>query len=154
MTTGSLLLGLGAHIVYNKFSSSHIPGIEDHVLSGLWQGVVLYHVFMISPITTLFGIGARLDTYDAARGACTLFGIAVGVFFAYILQVSEGGDQEDAYYGGSTFSYYGDPTFSYYGGSTYSYYRREQQLQRHLEWINDIRDLRDDIRYQRDLQRG
>ncbi len=138
MTTGSLLLGLGAHIVYNKFSSSHIPGIEDHVLSGLWQGVVLYRVFMISPITTLFGIGARLVTHDAARGACTLFGIAVGVFFAYILQVSEGGDQEDAYYGSSTFSYY----------------RREQQLQRHLEWINDIRDLRDDIRYQRDLQRG
>jgi hypothetical protein len=114
-TAFSLLLGLGARILYNKFSSFRTPGIEDHVLSGLWQGVALYYVLMEFPFLTLpvgFGIGARLlvnfvITYDAAGCACTLLGVAVGVLFTDILsQLLEDGDPEDAYYEGSVVSDY------------------------------------------------
>jgi hypothetical protein len=114
-TAVSLLLGLGARILYNKLLSFRVPGIEDHVLSGLWQGVALYHVLMEFPNITLpvgFGIGARLlvnfvVTYDAAGCACTLLGVAVGVFFTDILsQVLEDGDPGDAYYEGSVVSDY------------------------------------------------
>jgi len=114
-TAFSLLLGLGARILYNKFSSFRTPGIEDHVLSGLWQGVALYYVLMEFPSLTLpvgFGIGARLlvnfvITYDAAGCACTLLGVAVGVLFTDILsQLLEDGDQEDPYYEGSVVSDY------------------------------------------------
>ncbi|KAH9002039.1 hypothetical protein EDB86DRAFT_352545 [Lactarius hatsudake] len=113
-TAVSLLLGLGARIVYNKFITFRVPGIEDHVLSGLWQGVALYHVLMEYPFITLpvgFGIGARLlvnfvVTYDTTGCACTLLGVAVGVLFTDILsQVLEDGDQED-YYEGSVVSDY------------------------------------------------
>ncbi|KAH9048303.1 hypothetical protein EDB84DRAFT_1457245 [Lactarius hengduanensis] len=106
-TAVSLLLGLGAPF--------RVPGIEDHVLSGLWQGVALYHVLMEFPFITLpvgFGIGARLlvnfvVTYDTTGCACTLLGVAVGVLFTDILsQVLEDGDQEDAYYEGSVVSDY------------------------------------------------
>jgi hypothetical protein len=114
-TAFSLLLGLGARILYNKFFSFRVPGIEDHVLSGLWQGVALYYVLMEFPFLTLpvgFGIGARLlvnfvITYDAAGCACTLLGVAVGVLFTDILsQLLEDGDPEDAYYEGSVVSDY------------------------------------------------
>jgi hypothetical protein len=114
-TAFSLLLGLGARILYNKFFSFRAPGIEDHVLSGLWQGVALYYVLMEFPFLTLpvgFGIGARLlvnfvITYDAAGCACTLLGVAVGVLFTDILsQLLEDGDPEDAYYEGSVVSDY------------------------------------------------
>ncbi len=100
--------------MYNKFLTFRAPGIEDHVLSGLWQGVALYHVLMEFPFITLpvgFGIGARLlvnfvVTYDATGCACTLLGVAVGVLFTDILsQVLEDGDQED-YYEGSVVSDY------------------------------------------------
>lgn len=114
-TAFSLLLGLGARILYNKFFSFRAPGIEDHVLSGLWQGVALYYVLMEFPFLTLpvgFGIGARLlvnfvITYDATGCACTLLGVAVGVLFTDILsQLLEDGDPEDAYYEGSVVSDY------------------------------------------------
>src|SRR5712671_737636 len=114
-TAFSLLLGLGARIVYNKFFSFRVPGIEVHVLSGLWQGVALYYVLMEFPFLTLpvgFGIGARLlvnfvITYDAAGCACTLLGVAVGVLFTDILsQLLEDGDAEEAYYEGSVVSDY------------------------------------------------
>ena len=114
-TAFSLLLGLGARILYNKFFSFRVRGIEDHVLSGLWQGVALYYVLMEFPFLTLpvgFGIGARLlvnfaITYDAAGCACTLLGVAVGVLFTDILsQLLEDGDPEDPYYEGSVVSDY------------------------------------------------
>jgi hypothetical protein len=114
-TAFSLLLGLGARILYNKLFSLRVRGIEDHVLGGLWQGVALYYVLMEFPFLTLpvgFGIGARLlvnfvITYDAAGCACTLLGVAVGVLFTDILsQLLEDGDPEDAYYEGSVVSDY------------------------------------------------
>jgi hypothetical protein len=114
-TAFSLLLGLGARILYNKFLSFRVRGIEDHVLSGLWQGVALYYVLMEFPFLTLpvgFGIGARLlvnfvITYDGTGCACTLLGVAVGVLFTDILsQLLEDGDPEDAYYEGSVVSDY------------------------------------------------
>jgi hypothetical protein len=114
-TAFSLLLGLGARILYNKFSSFRVRGIEDHVLSGLWQGVALYYVLMEFPFLTLpvgFGIGARLlvnfvITHDGAGCACTLLGVAVGVLFTDILsQLLEDGDPEDPYYEGSVVSDY------------------------------------------------
>ncbi len=114
-TAFSLLLGLGARILYNKLFSFRVRGIEDHVLSGLWQGVALYYVLMEFPFLTLpvgFGIGARLlvnfvITYDGVGCACTLLGVAVGVLFTDILsQLLEDGDPEDAYYEGSVVSDY------------------------------------------------
>ena len=114
-TAFSLLLGLGARIVYNKLFSLRVRGIEDHLLSGLWQGVALYYVLMEFPFLTLpvgFGIGARLlvnfvITYDTAGCACTLLGVAVGVLFTDILsQLLEDGDPEDPYYEGSVVSDY------------------------------------------------
>jgi hypothetical protein len=114
-TAFSLLLGLGARILYNKFFTFRVSGIEDHVLGGLWQGVALYYVLMEFPFLTLpvgFGIGARLIvnfvvTYDAAGCACTLLGVAVGVLSTDILsQLLEDGDPEDAYYEGSVVSDY------------------------------------------------
>jgi hypothetical protein len=114
-TAVSLLLGLGARIFYNKFFTFRVPGIEDHVLGGLWQGVALYHVLMEYPFLTLpvgFGIGARLlvsfvVTHDGTGCACTVLGVAVGVLFTDILsQLLEDGDPEDAYYEGSVVSDY------------------------------------------------
>ena len=114
-TASSLLLGLGARILYNKFFSFRVHGIEHHVLSGLWQGIALYYVLMEFPFLTLpvgFGIGARLlvnfvITYDAAGCACTLLCVAVGVLFTDLLsQLVEDGDPEDAYYEGSEVSDY------------------------------------------------
>ena len=70
-TDVSLLLDLGARIAYNKFAPfrapGKAPGIEDHVLSGFWQGVVLYHILMEFPNITLpvgFGIKLTLVTVN------------------------------------------------------------------------------------------
>ncbi|KAI0032100.1 hypothetical protein K488DRAFT_50632 [Vararia minispora EC-137] len=105
-TTGiALLLGLSARILYNKFLLGRLtPGIEDHVLSGLWQGVALYYFIMELPglaFGVAFGMAGRvlanLILYrDALQCACTLLGIAVGVFLTDLLsQVLEDGQNEE-----------------------------------------------------------
>jgi hypothetical protein len=107
-TTIPLLLGLGEHILYSKFFTYRVLGIEIMFLA-VSGSVALHHVLMEYPLLTLpvgFSIGARLlvifvITYDAAGCACTLLGVAVGVLSTDILsQLIEDGDPEDAYYEG------------------------------------------------------
>ncbi|KAI0051882.1 hypothetical protein FA95DRAFT_147074 [Auriscalpium vulgare] len=105
-TALALLLGLGTRIVYNKFiriRNAPGPGIEDHALSGLWQGVLLYYFLMEYPSLAFgvgFGIAARLVvgflvTYNATATACTMLGVAIGVLFTDILsQVLEDGPED------------------------------------------------------------
>ncbi|KAI0062867.1 hypothetical protein BV25DRAFT_1824910 [Artomyces pyxidatus] len=119
-TALSLLLGLGARIAYNKFFSLRdAPGIEDHALSGLWQGVALYYFLMELPYLAFgvgFGIAARLVvnfflTYDAMACACTMLAVAVAVLFTDLLsQVLEDSAEDEllqrARYEGSTVEEY------------------------------------------------
>lgn len=106
-TTGlALLVGLGARIIYNKFFVGRmVPGIEDHVLGGLWQGVALYYFIMEQPGLSFgvgFGMAARVLVNfvlyrDAMQAACTMLGSAVGVFLTDLLsQVIEDGEEEGA----------------------------------------------------------
>lgn len=106
-TTGlALLVGLGARILYNKFFVGRmVPGIEDHVLGGLWQGVALYYFIMEQPGLSFgvgFGMAARILVNfvlyrDAMQAACTMLGSAVGVFLTDLLsQVIEDGEEEGA----------------------------------------------------------
>jgi hypothetical protein len=108
-TTGiALLLGLSARILYNKFFLARLTaGIEDHVLSGLWQGVALYYFIMEQPSLAFgvaFGMAGRILTNlifyrDPLQCACTLLGIAVGVFLTDLLsQVLEDSDDEEYNY--------------------------------------------------------
>lgn len=110
-TTGlALLVGLGARILYNKFFVGRmVPGIEDHVLGGLWQGVALYYFIMEQPGLSFgvgFGMAARVLVNfvlyrDAMQAACTMLGSAVGVFLTDLLsQVIEDGDPEEGAPGG------------------------------------------------------
>ncbi|TFY57605.1 hypothetical protein EVG20_g8479 [Dentipellis fragilis] len=112
-TALSLLLGLGARIVFNKYVKlRYPPSIEDHVLNGLCQGVALYYVLMEIPYLAFgvaFGIGARLVfnfivTHNATECACTLLGVALGILFTDLLSQyieDDGAERSRARYEGS-----------------------------------------------------
>lgn len=93
-TSLSLLLGLGTRIAFNKFVNvRETITIEDHVLSGLAQGVALYYCLMEFPYYAWgvgLVIGARIFikfivTHDTLECACLLLGVASGVLFTDVI---------------------------------------------------------------------
>ena len=93
-TAISLILGLGARISFNKFVTVRDPPtIEDHVLSGLWQGVALYYFIMEFHYLALgaaFAMAGRLvmnfmATHNTTECACTILGVALGILFTDLL---------------------------------------------------------------------
>ena len=42
-TAPPLLVALGLRIFLNYMNPAHTDGTPDHILHGLWQGVLLYH---------------------------------------------------------------------------------------------------------------
>jgi len=95
-TTGlPLLFALGARIVLNSlvFSPIDPPSVQDFLLTGLFQGVLLYttiNQLFLLVIPVGFGIAAKLlldfsRTYDTTQCVCTLLGVALGVVFTDVL---------------------------------------------------------------------
>ncbi|KAI0785669.1 hypothetical protein C8Q75DRAFT_775885 [Abortiporus biennis] len=97
LTTGPpLLFALGIRIIINLFNPEHSPSISDHILLGLWQGVLLYHTLIhlsdwVFPVA--FGIAGKLlfdftlRGLDTTNAACTLLGVALGVLVTNVLSV-------------------------------------------------------------------
>lgn len=94
LTTGPpLLFAIGVRILLNYINPDHVFSFPDHLLIGIWQGVLLYHSlkhlsWFVYPVG--FGITAKLlfdylDTFDASRCACTMLGVALGVLFTDLL---------------------------------------------------------------------
>lgn len=92
-----LLFALGARIALNSLvfpSTNELPSTPDFLLTGLFQGVLLYHTatqlsqLLVIPIA--FGIAVKLvidfsRTFDTTQCVCTLLGVALGVVFTDVL---------------------------------------------------------------------
>jgi len=96
LTTGPpLLFALGIRILINLFNPEHTPSTSDHLLLGLWQGVLLYHTLIhLSELILVvaLGIAAKLiydisTGFDATKSASTLLGIALGVLVTNVLSL-------------------------------------------------------------------
>lgn len=96
LTTGPpLLFALGLRILLNSviFPSTNPPSTSDFLLTGLFQGVLLYHILTQLPQLVLpvaLGLAGwnlldSLRAFDATKCACTLLGAALGVLFTDIL---------------------------------------------------------------------
>lgn len=99
-TAPPLLVALGLRIFLNYMNPAHTDGTPDHILHGLWQGVLLYHTLKHIQLLVFpagFGITAKLtldyvNTNDTTQCACTLLGVVLGVLFTEVLaQVFEHG---------------------------------------------------------------
>lgn len=100
-TAPPLILGLGARIILSRLFNSYASyGATDYVLLGLWQGVLLYYVWMEQPefapaIALGLGVRAVLDYLlfrNIVKSSTTLLSVAVGVLIADLLaQVFEDG---------------------------------------------------------------
>ena len=96
LTTGPpLLFALGIRILINLFDPEHTPALQDYILQGLWQGVLLYHTLIRLQewvFAVAFGLGAKF-LFDIGRGfettktASTLLGIALGVLVTNVLSM-------------------------------------------------------------------
>ncbi|EKM54496.1 uncharacterized protein PHACADRAFT_29707 [Phanerochaete carnosa HHB-10118-sp] len=86
-TAPPLLFALGIRLFLNAINPDHKDSTADHLLQGLWQGVLLYHVlkhttWAVFPVG--FAIAAKLlydfaSNFDTTRCACVLLGAALGV---------------------------------------------------------------------------
>lgn len=90
-----LLCALGIRILINLLNPEHAPTTSDHILLGLWQGVLLYHTLVTLPdlaILVGFGITAKLvfdftRPYEDTASKCisAVIGIAIGVLVTNVL---------------------------------------------------------------------
>ncbi|TCD68254.1 hypothetical protein EIP91_011220 [Steccherinum ochraceum] len=90
-----LLGALGIRILINILNPDHTSSSSDHLLIGLWQGILFYYSLVTLPdlaIVVGFGIGAKFlfdlsrqyeDT--ASRSVATLIGVAIGVLVTNVL---------------------------------------------------------------------
>lgn len=90
-----LLFALGIRILINLLNPDHVPTTADHILQGLWQGVLLYHSLTHIPDVALVvgvAIAAKL-VYDFSRSdpdavskpLSAVIGIALGVLVTNVL---------------------------------------------------------------------
>ena len=96
LTTGPpLLFALGLRILINSviFPSTSPPSTSEFLLTGLFQGVLLYHTLtqlpdLVLPVAFVLAGWDLFDflrEFDATKGACTLLGAALGVLFTDVL---------------------------------------------------------------------
>ena len=87
----TLLLGLGARILFDHFSRFDGPSVMDFILFGAWQGVALLYAAKTGfGIIAAFGSAAKLFIelnfiFDIARCVTIVVGIALGVLFTDFL---------------------------------------------------------------------
>ncbi|KAI0341937.1 hypothetical protein BDW22DRAFT_1413754 [Trametopsis cervina] len=92
-TAPPLLFAIGVRLFLNFINPEHTTSTADHILAGIWQGVLLHYTLrhlgaLVFPLG--FAIAAKLlydfsHLLDATRCACGLLGIALGVLFTDIL---------------------------------------------------------------------
>ena len=90
-----LLFALGIRILINILNPQHTPTTADHILLGLWQGILLYYSLIALPdlsIVVGFGIAAKLifdltrqDEDTASKCITSVIGLAVGVLVTNVL---------------------------------------------------------------------
>lgn len=99
-----LLFALGIRILINFLNPQHSPTVSDHLLQGLWQGVLLYHTLVhLSDLVYVVGAGIigklfldASQVFDTTKFASTLLGVALGVLVTNILsQMLEDGSFTD-----------------------------------------------------------
>lgn len=92
-TAPPLLFAIGVRIFVNFINPDHTSSTPDHILVGIWQGVLLYHTlrhFRLFVFPVGFGIAGKLlydfaNSSDTTKCACVLLGVALGVLFTDIL---------------------------------------------------------------------
>ena len=97
LTTGlPLLLALGARVFINALLPSdptHPPSTPDHLLNGLFQGVLIHNTLTQLPqavVVVVVGVAAKLvidwvRLNDVVQTACTVLGVALGVLLTDLL---------------------------------------------------------------------
>ncbi|KAI1794126.1 hypothetical protein LXA43DRAFT_159540 [Ganoderma leucocontextum] len=103
LTTGlPLLLALGARVFINALvpaTSTTPPSTPDHLLNGLFQGVLIHNTLTQVPqavVVVVVAVVAKLvidfvRISDVVQTACTLLGVALGVLFTDLLaQIVDG----------------------------------------------------------------
>jgi hypothetical protein len=97
--TAALLVGLGARIFLDIITRPPEPSQRDAILTGIWQGVALYHTYL-NYLHVLFLVAFGISVWllidfaliqDANRMSNVLLGVALGVFCAGLLSQIEGG---------------------------------------------------------------
>ncbi|KAI0695472.1 hypothetical protein BC835DRAFT_1533707 [Cytidiella melzeri] len=88
-----LLLALGVRIFLTSISPDHTLTTADHLLAGIWQGILLHYTLrylgsFVFPVG--FAIAGKLlydftSTHDTTGCACVLLGVALGILFTDVL---------------------------------------------------------------------
>ncbi|KAI0093261.1 hypothetical protein BDY19DRAFT_903029 [Irpex rosettiformis] len=88
-----LLFALGVRIFINFITPGHVPSTADHLLIGIWQGVLVHYTLRYFG-SFVFPVGAAIagkllydfaTTQDPTKCACALLGVALGVLFTDLL---------------------------------------------------------------------
>ena len=88
-----LLFALGVRIFINFITPDHTPSTADHLLIGIWQGILIHYILRYFG-SFVFPVGAAIagkllydfaTTRDPTKCACALLGVALGVLFTDLL---------------------------------------------------------------------
>ncbi len=89
-----LLLALGVRILITLLTPDYTPTTADHILQGIWQGILLHYTLRYLG-SLVFPVGAAIagkllydfvsTPHDPTKCACALLGVALGVLFTDLL---------------------------------------------------------------------